>query len=639
MQRTYRKDIDGIRAIAVMSVLLFHAGFSSFPGGYVGVDIFFVISGFLITGLIKAQVEAGSFRFGEFYARRVRRLFPALFVTVLLSFLLALLLFSAEHMERFAGEVIYAIGSLSNFYFWSESGYFDADAQFKPLLHTWSLSVEEQFYLFWPVMIVLFIRYLPGWRAVAMLALVGVLSFLGNLLVQDGDQELLESGKFLVSAFGDGGSTIYFLTPFRVFEFVIGGLLVWADRLRPSSNLAHELLLLLGLVLSIVPVFIYDEHLLFPSYYALMPCLGAALMIFSGQARYLGWVLRNPLSVRIGLISYSLYLVHWPIYVFYRSYVYGNLTMTEKFGIVAASFVLAIALYYLVEQRFRYQKREGNALTPVGFALAAALCSIAIMVPAATGWAKGGWPERAPQFVVNRNEVRCNSDDVCVMQKGNKGVVLLVGDSHMGHHMRTLLARFKGYTVHLFNTSSCYFGLEVRSQDHKPARSRQCQAANENLIQYLKQHAGKIDYIVQAQRWHGYLDRLVTLDGQKKAGSDAELYDVMLSDLVKLYKGQTAQKFVIGAAPNTAVGCLERPDFIDMPCRLAEENRSVRDVLSFKEASRSYVEHGFKFFHPVDALCKGMSCRQLVDNKKLYRDAHHLTREGSNLALRGLRIE
>ena len=151
----YRPDIDGLRALAVFSVLFFHLGFTTFGGGYVGVDVFFVISGFLITQLIRAEVQrTESFRFSNFYMRRARRLAPALFFTFALCFAFAVVLFSPSDFERFSGALVHAVVSLSNFYFWTESGYFDTAATVKPLLHTWSLSVEEQFYLVWPATMV-----------------------------------------------------------------------------------------------------------------------------------------------------------------------------------------------------------------------------------------------------------------------------------------------------------------------------------------------------------------------------------------------------------------------------------------------------------------------------------------------------
>ena len=639
MKRYYRPDIDGIRAIAVMSVLLFHAGFAPFSGGYVGVDVFFVISGFLITRLIKDEVEEGRFRFGDFYARRARRLFPALFVTIAVTFFLAVLMFSPEHMRRFAGELIYALTSLSNFYFWGESGYFDADAHFKPLLHTWSLSVEEQFYLFWPLLLIFLLTRLRGaWVPLAILALGGV-SFALNLMFQGGGDFLKGISALMAKAFEDGGSTIYFLTPFRIFEFAIGAVLVWLMGLRPRSNWPLEVLLLIGLVLAVAPVFLYDETLLFPSYYALAPCIGAALMIYAGEARYLGRILSNPLSVRIGLISYSLYLVHWPVYVFYRYYVYGELVAVEKYGVLLASFALAFVLYHFVEQRYRRPKDGAAVGSQAAFGLGCALLVVLLVLPAATAWANGGWKSRAKELVVNLNEVKCESDNFCEPQRGSKGVVLFVGDSHMGHHMKTLLSKFSGYTVRVFNVSSCFFGEALESKDHNEGRGKVCGRANKSLKSYMAAHGHEVKYVVHGQRWHGYLNRLYTLPGrQALAGDDSQKYQSMLRGVLGLYAHTNAKLLMLGAAPNSAVGCVERSNIIPMECRGRGQN-TLRHVNIFKGVSEQSVFSGVSFIHPVDYLCARKGCRETVGNRKLYRNTDHLTRDGSNLVLRDFNVE
>ncbi|RMH84867.1 acyltransferase [Pseudomonas sp. AOB-7] len=637
MKRHYRPDIDGIRAIAVMSVLLFHAGFASFSGGYVGVDVFFVISGFLITRLIKDEIEEGRFSFGEFYARRARRLFPALFVTVAATFLLAVLMFSPEHMRRFAGELIYAVTSLSNFYFWGESGYFDADAHFKPLLHTWSLSVEEQFYLFWPLLLVFLLTRLRGLSAALAILALGGISFALNLLFQGGGDVFKGVSSTLARAFADGGATIYFLTPFRIFEFAIGAVLVWLMGLRPRSNWPLELLLLVGLVLAIAPVFLYDETLLFPSYYALAPCLGAALLIYAGEARYLGRILRNPLSVRIGLISYSLYLVHWPVYVFYRYYVYGELTTVEKYGVLLTSFALALVLYHFVEQRYRKPKQRARKGSRVAFGLSCVLLALFLIVPAAMAWFGDGWAWRAERYVVQPNEIRCESPSLCKLQDGSRGRVLLVGDSHLGHHMKTLLEKFSGYQVDAFNVSACFFGEALRTQDHKVWRKKICARANANLRKYLHENGGELAYVVHAQRWH--MQRVASLvTGKPLQGTVKQKYKFLLDDVMALYAAVPARKIVLGAAPNTALGCVERARFISMPCRDALLNDTVQRTRMFKNVAKQYEADAI-FIHPVDSLCRGNVCRELSGNKKLYRDVHHLTREGSNLVLRKLQVE
>lgn len=183
----YRSDIDGLRSIAVLSVILYHVQLSAFEGGFVGVDVFFVISGYLITRLIVKEVSStGGFRFGNFYLRRIRRLFPAMFLTILLSLLFAVSLFSTEHLLRFGGAAISAVFSFSNVFFWTESGYFDSAADVKPLLHTWSLSVEEQFYLIWPAILVALLYYVKRLTFIALCALAAV-SFALNYTFFDGE--------------------------------------------------------------------------------------------------------------------------------------------------------------------------------------------------------------------------------------------------------------------------------------------------------------------------------------------------------------------------------------------------------------------------------------------------------------------
>jgi peptidoglycan/LPS O-acetylase OafA/YrhL len=369
----YRPDIDGLRAVAVLSVLLYHVGFTSFSGGFVGVDVFFVISGFLITRLIVGEVARGTFSFANFYARRARRIFPALFFTLLACFCAAFVLFPPEHMRSFAGSLVYAVLSLSNVWLYRESGYFDADAIFKPLLHTWSLSVEEQFYLAWPLLLVWLCGRKHKAAAPALLVVLGISSL---VLAQ--------------RALDDPAAAFYF-PQYRVVEFAAGAILVWLGAFRPRSDLVVEALLLLGLALIAYSAFAFDTRTAFPGVHAMVPCMGAALVIFAGQARYLGRVLSNPLSVGIGLVSYSLYLVHWPLIVFYRYYRIVDLTPAERWMLVAVSIGAAVLMYRFVEKPFR---RPARPLSAPAFGLACAMCSLAICLPAADAWGNGGWSWR-----------------------------------------------------------------------------------------------------------------------------------------------------------------------------------------------------------------------------------------------------
>ena len=241
----YRPDIDGLRAFAILSVILYHLGFGLTRGGFIGVDIFFVISGFLITGIIKREIDCtGRFHYTHFYIRRIRRLFPALFVTVTVTLMLSIFLFSSSHLERLGGSTIHALSSLSNFYFWAEAGYFDSAAGVKPLLHTWSLSVEEQFYLLWPFLFVFVMKV--GGRCLLIFTLSGMmaLSLCLNDVFQDGHVNAVrEASPYVAELISDGRSTIFYLLPFRLYEFIIGGMLIFVPNNSVRNWAVNEIMI------------------------------------------------------------------------------------------------------------------------------------------------------------------------------------------------------------------------------------------------------------------------------------------------------------------------------------------------------------------------------------------------------------
>lgn len=346
---SYLRHVDGLRCVAVMAVLLFHFGVPGLGGGYVGVDVFFVISGYLITGIIAREVTAtGRFDFGNFYARRIRRIFPALLATLAATTMLAIASLTPADLVAFGKSLLASAVSLSNFLFWSESGYFDAASKTKPLLHTWSLSVEEQFYVLWPAFLYLCGR-LGGRKGLFWgIALAGAASFLANYKA--------------VSAGGIGyQSDLFFLPHFRVFEFAIGGLgsFLVAKTLLPRW--ARETAMVVGLGLIIWSIVHLREGVVFPYANALAPCLGTLLVILANDSRIAGRLLTNRLAVWGGRISYSLYLVHWPIVVFVDQYL-PTLSWWGKFVLMAGlSLLAAVVLHYGIEARFRHGGTVANS--------------------------------------------------------------------------------------------------------------------------------------------------------------------------------------------------------------------------------------------------------------------------------------
>src|SRR5271170_3095038 len=294
----YRPEIDGLRALAILPVLLFHYRVSPFRGGFVGVDVFFVISGYLITQLIEAERREGRFSIARFYERRVRRIFPALFVMLTAATIAAAFILFPVDLVRYANSLLATAGFAANFEFWREAGYFDVAAAEKPLLHLWSIAVEEQFYLVFPALLLLFQS-----RRVAITLAIFVLSF-----------------AFAVWGVIHAPSAAFYLLPGRAWELMLGALLALHAVPFIERRWIREALAVTGIALIAIAVFGYSKDTPFPGAAALLPCLGAALVIYSSVPGITSAsaVLSLPPLVFVGRISYSLYLWHWPLYVFAR---------------------------------------------------------------------------------------------------------------------------------------------------------------------------------------------------------------------------------------------------------------------------------------------------------------------------------
>ena len=300
----YRREVDGLRALAVIPVIFFHAGFSLFSGGYVGVDVFFVISGYLITGIVMNEVQQGTFSIVDFYERRIRRILPALFLVVACCVPAAYVILLPSDMKEFSQSLIAVATFSSNVLFWSQSGYFEGAAELKPLLHTWSLSVEEQFYLFFPVFLLLTWRLGKKWVIALLFAAT---------LISLGSAEWGALNKPIAA---------FFLLPTRAWELLLGSLVAfYLDRIsnKPLPVALNSVLATSGFLAIAYAIFGFNTQTTFPGLHALVPTIGAALLIIGARPETLvGRLLCLPAMVSVGLISYSTYLWHQPLFAFAR---------------------------------------------------------------------------------------------------------------------------------------------------------------------------------------------------------------------------------------------------------------------------------------------------------------------------------
>ncbi|MFL6734617.1 MAG: acyltransferase family protein [Sphingomicrobium sp.] len=438
----YRADIDGLRAVAVVPIVLFHCGLTALSGGFVGVDIFFVISGFLITTIIVRDMDEAKFSILAFYRRRIVRIFPALFAMLILVVAAGAALLLPPEVRSLSDSGAATAAFVSNIFFWRDAGYFGGAAVTKPLLHTWSLGVEEQFYLFYPPMLLLVRRLWPGGLRPT-LVLVAIVSFAVAL--------------FGAWRFPDAG---FYLLPCRAWELAIGGLVALGAFPNLTSGRARSGASLLGLTLIIVGYLVIRDNFWFPAPWALLPCAGSALLIAYGRDAATARLLTMRVMRGLGAVSYSLYLWHWPIVTFYRL-LYGNaLPGVAVPALALASLGAATLSYFIVEQPFLRRFRNGPAslICGLGVIAIATMAGAGIAVSANAARFRSIPPEvgrvaaylnyesSAAQAYQFRTGCFVDRDhpmnfERCLTKDPTKRNVLLLGDSHAAHLWRALQLR------------------------------------------------------------------------------------------------------------------------------------------------------------------------------------------------------
>ncbi|MCL4065353.1 acyltransferase [Pseudomonas sp. GX19020] len=488
MSLNYRPDIDGLRTLAVVPVVLFHAGIPGFSGGYVGVDVFFVISGYLITSILLREMSSGQYSLARFYERRIRRIFPALIAMLTFVIVFAPLSLLPSELRTLPREILGTILFLANIVFWREADYFATAAEEKPLLHMWSLGVEEQFYIFAPLALWLVFRYAR--RAIHIVIGITLITSLALSII------------FTPSS----PSMAFYLLPTRAWELLVGALIA-AGLPKARDQRVAEALAAFGLVLLLYAIFAFDPGMEFPGYVAIVPVLGSALIIQFAKGTVIGKFLSLRAFVGIGLISYSLYLWHWPLTVFFRDW--GALSeLSGKFTVVALSVIAAWLSWRFVERPFRNpEKWPSRRLT-----IAAAMAASTLCVAAAVIHLTNGWPSRFSAEAVAFDDARGDvSPDraACHISGGLRSPerwcrlggepnVALWGDSH-GVEMARALSD-GGTPILQITYSAC-----PPARGYAPLNRPDCGAHNQIVLKALRDDKS-IDQVVLVANYRLYSD-------------------------------------------------------------------------------------------------------------------------------------
>jgi peptidoglycan/LPS O-acetylase OafA/YrhL len=619
MKMAYRPDIDALRAVAVLAVVIFHLDRDVCPGGFVGVDVFFVISGYLITAQIYQGLVGKDFTLKGFYRRRVNRLMPALLVMLAFALFTGLFLLSPFDLTRLAKSAILSATGFSNVYLWKEYGnYFYSGTAETPLLHTWSLAVEEQFYLIWPLVLMALCRMPRRW-------LIPVLTVSLLLFIA-------------VSEFGVryATSAAYFLLPSRFFEPLTGALLAVIVANLDSRRFGTALLSacgIAGLLMIAWSCAMLTEATLFPGFNALPATVGTALVVIGGLNR--NSVSFKTLAIRplvfIGVISYSIYLWHWPI-IAYLTYYGIKLDTAGALAVLVCTLVLGWASWRFVETPFR---RSGSALPPRAFFVrryATPILGLFAMLTLCITF--NGFPKRWDQQVLafdgivstKPNEVRaaCHvstqqyrtpPNDSCVLgDKSRKVEGLLIGDSYANHFtgMIDILAAHDGIALQDYTMDGCepIIGFSNLRQASYADKCRLRTAFDYRLI-----GNGHYKYVVLAAHWpeddDGTIAKAMKQSVDQVLGSGSKLVIVLSNQSISDAATCPVRKLMYASDRSCAVQ--ERPV---VPGYL-------RDI------QKRYPE--ITFIDPNTVICDGQQCSPIVDNVPLYRDDGHLNEVGSRL--------
>ncbi len=649
----YRPDIDGLRAIAVLSVVLYRAFPTALPGGFAGVDVFFVISGYLISLIVLKGLSHGDFSLREFYARRIRRIFPALLAVI------AVCLFAGWHSlfpleyKQLAKSSLTGLTFVANIGFWTETGYFGGDAELKPLLHLWSLGVEEQFYLAWPL--VLMAAWRMGMRRITQLCVgLGLASLIASVALTPHYPE-----------------ASYFLPFTRAWELLAGSLLAlstYHQQLNWRSTHIRDGIGLLGFIALFGGFFVIDSSRPFPGGWALLPVLGASLLIASGPPSIINrFVLSSKPLVWIGLISFPLYLWHWPLLAWVRILQEGVPTATQVWSAVALAFIASVFTYHVIEKPLRHQRK------PWVIPSLLAMCFV-LIAGSANVYRRDGLSFRLKDAQARETakslewgtEMRYSDQCAPYLPAGLNGEcliadpsrppdALIIGDSHANHYYwvlkKTLLDR--GINLMQIAGGGCPVVEGFEAIKDGVLISEHCLKITEPSLEFAGQ-SESIQTIFVSSRWPSYItgrelktplgkqSREVVKFSGKEVKSLEQRSAVFSGSLsAALHRLTSTGKQVIfmhtvpemafhpreciSWSPNSWVNRTPRPECVTRREMVKQRRNEFQPTITAALAGFPSI----KQIDPAEYLCNSSECRALQEGILLYRDDDHLSHKGA----------
>ncbi len=658
MSFIYRKEIDGLRALAIIPVVLYHANILGFSGGYIGVDIFFAISGFLITSIILRDLRKGTFSFSNFFQRRIRRIFPALFVVISMTSIFGYFYFLyPDDLEGLGKSIFSQSIFLSNIFFMRKTGYFDQLAETQPLLHLWTLSVEEQFYLLFPVILFTVFAFFKK-KLLPIVSTLLILSFALSIYLVNFNPGNTFTIPLIPDLWGRSLNLTagFYILPSRAWELLVGSVIA-ITALSIKSKSYAEIVSAIGIGAIIYSITQFDANTRFPGFAAMLPVLGSAAIIISNvnTKTYVGKFLSSSLLVWVGLISYSLYLWHWPVLVFGKI-ILSQPDTIDYLAMILLSASLAWITYILIEtpfikRRFLYNK---NTMMFVGilsfivlgtFGYCMKYINTNVHLPQYTQNLFAARDDRGPRYaecILNKNLETLENDGPCLLGQPlveTRDDFIILGDSHSGEifHVIDNLAKQNEVTGSLFYSSEC---VPIPNVSRK-IPGNECYQTKNIAINYLTNN--NIKNILLVARWNYYTgsnDAGFIGDADTRIFSKEEsrvVFEQNLIEMVEMLNKQGVHITIMSQVPEhtnfnprdvfyKAIRERTPPKFDRVSM---SDHRNYNDFTDkiFKKLERDY---GVEIINPEQFFCSDKEgCLFELNNKILYRDADHLNYTGA----------